>query len=183
MLLSYTELRTIADQGIIKDVDVSAINAASIDVRLGEYIMYEYPRGGAEKYPTVDLSAREGLRMGRIKYAINEAITLEPGEFILAHTIESFDLPNDLSAQFMLKSSMARGGLEHANATWCDAGWNNSTLTMELRNVSRYHNLIIRPGMFVGQMKFYRHTPVPIEHSYAARGRYNGDATVSGIKT
>lgn len=64
----------------------------------------------------------------------------------------------------------------------CDAGWNGSKLTLELSNLSRFHSIRIRPGDAIGQMVFFRHTEVPEDRSYAARGRYNGDTTVSAIK-
>ena len=111
-----------------------------------------------------------------------EGFSLEPGEFILASSIEVFNLPPDISAQYRLKSSMARIGLEHLNAGHCDAGWNGSVLTLELKNVTRYHAIHLQAGDPIGQMVFWRHEPVPADKSYAARGRYNGDGSVSGIK-
>ena len=44
------------------------------------------------------------------------------------------------------------------------------------------NDIIIRPGDAIGQMIFFRHEPVPSEASYASKGRYNGDTSVSGIK-
>ena len=39
---------------------------------------------------------------------------LAPSEFVLAETVETFNLPDDISAQFVLKSSRAREGLNHS---------------------------------------------------------------------
>jgi len=187
MLLSYVELRGLAERGVVTDVQDDAINAASIDVRLGREIMVEdldvcRNRYSGQTCRVVDLSKRESLSMRRIRILGEGGYRLNPGQFILAHTMEMFNLPNDISAQFLLKSSMARAGLDHLSATWCDAGWHGSRLTLELRNVTESHILLLKPGMFIGQMKFYRHTPVPDDKSYAARGRYNNDETVAGIK-
>jgi dCTP deaminase len=77
---------------------------------------------------------------------------------------------------------MARIGLEHLNAGWCDAGWNNSVLTLELKNMTQYHTIMLQKGDKIGQMVFFEHEPVPHERSYAVRGRYNNDSTVSGVK-
>jgi len=55
---------------------------------------------------------------------------LAPSEFVLAETIETFNLPDDISAQFVLKSSRAREGLNHLLAGWCDPGWHGSKLTL-----------------------------------------------------
>jgi deoxycytidine triphosphate deaminase len=77
---------------------------------------------------------------------------------------------------------MARIGLEHMNAGWCDAGWQGSVLTLEFKNMTRFHSIRIRPGDAIGQMVFFRHAPVSYEASYAARGRYNNNASVEGIR-
>jgi dCTP deaminase len=107
---------------------------------------------------------------------------LYPGEFILASTHELFNLPNYISASYALKSSMARIGLEHLNAGWCDAGWHGSVLTLELKNMTRSHEIVLHHLDLIGQMCFFRHKPVSDEDSYACRGRYNKDKTVSGAK-
>ena len=41
----------------------------------------------------------------------DEPFMLQPGEICLAETLELFNLPNDISCQFVLKSSRARDGL------------------------------------------------------------------------
>jgi len=64
----------------------------------------------------------------------------------------------------------------------CDPGWNDSTLTLELVNLNRYHTLRLRPGQRIGQMLFYRVTEVPEHRSYATIGNYNGDAGVGRVK-
>jgi dCTP deaminase len=174
-LLSYVELVELVDQGVIQGVQPGAINAASVDVRLGMGFKRESANVSSH---IVDLSQRQSIAFEDVDYEI----ILAPQEFVLAHTIETFILPLDISAAFCLKSSIARNGLEHLNACWADAGWNRSTLTMELKNMTRYHKLMIREGMFIGQMKLFRHTAVPEEFGYGVRGRYNGDAGVSAIK-
>lgn len=95
---------------------------------------------------------------------------------------EVFNLPEDISAEYKLKSSMARIGLEHMNAGWCDAGWHGSVLTLEFKNMLQYHAILIRPGDAIGQMIFFYHEPVPKSASYATRGRYNNDKSVSTIR-
>lgn len=175
-LLSYTELCELVEQGVITDVLHEHINAASIDVRLGNEVLVERASNRM-----VDLRARHNLTME--SYAIGEGgYRLDPGEFILAHTLEKFHLPNDICAEFKLKSSGARIGLNNVLATWCDAGWNGSALTLELQNVTRHHSILLRPGDRIGQMLFYRVSPVPADRSYAVRGRYNGDVSVQQAK-
>lgn len=170
MLMSYTELCLLIEAGVINAPE-SAVNATSIDVRLGEWVHVERaPHGGG----VVDLMHRDAPSMSPIRMT-DAGYALQPAEFVLAHTLESFHLPNDISAEFKLKSSLARSGLQHALAGWCDAGWHGSQLTLELTNATREHRLLIRPGMKVGQVIFYRHREVPDHASYARKGQYNGD--------
>ena len=176
-LLSYTELCELVEQGVIGPVEPKAINAASIDVRLGNDIIIEQYRNLLD---AVDIHKREVFP--HVNHKIGDYYDLQPGEFILAHTMEVFNLPNDICAEFKLKSSGARTGLGNALATWCDAGWHGSTLTLELKNLLRYSALRLTPGMYIGQMIFYRVTEVPTERSYATIGRYNKDVSVQIVK-
>ena len=67
-------------------------------------------------------------------------------------------------------------------ACHCDAGWHGSTLTLELKNELRYSHIRLTAGMRIGQMLFHGHMHVPDDRSYAARGRYINDKSVSAVK-
>ena len=177
-LLSHNELVGLIGGGIIT-ADPANVNAASIDLTLGDYIMVEPKNPKFDS--TVNLAKKENIKWERILMGPDGYI-LAPGEAILAETREVFNLPDNISGEYKLKSSQARNALDHANAGWADAGWNGSVLTLEFKNNSRYHDLIIEPGMKCGQMVFFRHEPVPEYASYANRGQYNGDKTVSASK-
>ena len=106
-LLSHEELRNIVELEIITPVDVKDINAASIDIHLGSTILWEDKQPG-----TVDFSKRDPVAFN--EYVMDEnGYLLEPGAFILAQSREVFNLPNWLSAEYKLKSSMARIGLAY----------------------------------------------------------------------
>ncbi len=177
-LLSYVELCELVEQGVIGPVDPSAINAASIDVRLGDEIVVESYHDNYTR--SVDIHKREVFSSTKVR--IKDYYDMRPGEFILAHTMETFNLPDNICAEFKLKSSGARTGLENALATWADCGWHSSTLTLELKNFLRYNSLRLTPGMYIGQMIFYRVTEVPKHRSYATIGRYNNDSSVQTVK-
>lgn len=177
-LLSYNELCELVESGVISPVDPSSINAASIDVRLGKDIVVE--RYVDNRVSAIDLAKREVFP--GMKTTIETHYDLRPNEFILAHTMETFNLPDDICAEFKLKSSGARTGLENALATWCDCGWSGSVLTLELKNLLNYSSIRLTPGCFIGQMIFYRVTPVPKERSYSTVGRYNNDQSVQVVK-
>jgi deoxycytidine triphosphate deaminase len=177
-LLSYNRLVQLVEQGVITDVKPEQINSTSIDITLGDTVLFE-EKPQLEENGYISLKSRNPL----VVMEQHEGdVFIKPGQFILAQSQQKFYLPNNISAEYKLKSSMARIGLEHLNAGWCDAGWNNSVLTLELKNMTQYHTIMLQKGDLIGQMVFFEHEPVPHERSYATRGRYNGDATVSGVK-
>lgn len=141
-------------------------NPASYDVRLGRRLLEATPVG----WRMHDMS----------EFSEESPFVLEVGQFYLAETIETFNLPEDVSAFFFLKSSRARRGVEHSHAGFCDPGWHGSKLTMELTSVHPYDPVPVWEGMKIGQMVF--HQTLPVEVSYAVTGRYNGDATVMPSK-
>jgi dCTP deaminase len=141
------------------------LNPASLDVRLGNNLMIETMH--QEELLRVDISDRTE----------EEPYKLLPDHFCLAETLELFNLPEDISCQFVLKSSRARSGLNHLLAGWCDPGWHGSKLTLELKNERRFHSLPLYPGMKIGQMVFHEMSNVPM-HSYRETGHYNNHLTV-----
>lgn len=188
-LLSYNRLCELVEQGVITGVQHDQINATSIDLTLGDNVLIErmHPtarsiRRGEQMVTIVSLQDRTPLYMGPHNLAEDGHLLLMPNRFILAQSAQTFNLPNNISAEYKLKSSMARIGLEHLNAGWCDAGWNGSVLTLELKNMTQHHAIQLRAGDRIGQIVFFEHEPVPADRSYAARGRYNGDTKVEGIK-
>lgn len=165
-------------------IPIGHINGASVDVRLGQVFLRESPPDTVSLRPNnyVTLFNKGELPMVKETLAWGERFYLQPGEFILAQTVEEFYLPNDIAAEFRLKSSVARAGLDQALAVWIDPGFNNSVLTIELRNNTRYHVLVLEAGMKIGQVVFFKGEFVPDEASYAVRGQYNNDKIVTGNK-
>ena len=176
-LISYSELVELVNQGVI-NADPANINGASIDITIGEDIMSESSNTAPR---AIDLMEKESLAMNKIRIPPAGHV-LYPGRFILATSVETFNLPNDIACEYKLKSSLARSGLQHLMAGWCDPGWYGSKLTLEMKNVTEHHSLLLRPGMKIGQMVFFRCKPVPEENSYAAKGQYNRQETVTANK-
>lgn len=173
-LISYNGICELIEQGVIKNAKMENVNGTSLDLVLGDEFMFEDERGGF-----VNMDDKHKSPM--LRFRNPDGYHLAAGEFILAHTVEEFALPLDVSAEYMLKSTQARNGLEHLGAGWADAGW-SGVLTLEFKNMLRHHEIYMRPGMKCGQMKFYRHDAVPEERSYKVRGQYNGDKSVSAGK-
>jgi len=187
-MLSYDEIVDLLELNIVEYAEQELINAASLDIRLGMEILIERPEpnytpiGPGDGLRRISLKSREPLKMVAHNLKDHGPFILYPGELILAHSVEVFNLPNHISAMYFLKSSMARIGLEHLNAGFCDAGWNGSSLTLELKNITRYHEIELNYLDKIGQMVFFKHKTVKPEHSYATKGRYNGDRSVQGAR-
>jgi len=180
-LLSYFELCELVDQGVI-NAKPEQINGSSIDLTLHHLIRTESPDGLSNK--PVKLKDKQNILTREFDLLGDDkcGYVLRQDEFILASSEEFFNLPDNISAEYKLKSSMARNGLEHLNAGWCDAGWTGSRLTLELKNVTRYHKLLIEAGMPIGQVVFFKHAPVPLDKSYTVRGQYNGQTKATESK-
>lgn len=183
-LLSYNQILDLLEDGVVENSKPEHVNSASLDLTLGRFILVETIRNSISGYTPhlLSLRQRESLSTKRVDLDLAGHYILKPGEFILAQTQEVFNLPCDISSEYKLKSSMARIGLEHLNAGWCDAGWHGSVLTLELRNLTTYHEIELLKGDKIGQMVFYKHVPVPISASYAHRGAYNKNKEVSGVR-
>lgn len=185
MLLAYNQILDLLDAGVVTNANKALINSASLDIRLGPKVLIEHCKvddAGRRSLHRVSLKNKEALNMREYDLDKDGPLILFPGEFVLAHSVEIFNLPNNISCEYKLKSSMARIGLNHLNAGWCDAGWNGSVLTMELHNVTRGHELVLEYMDKIGQMIFHKHQEVPADKSYAIRGRYNNNKSVSGVR-
>lgn len=165
-VLADWEIRSLCQASqMVWPFDEKLLNPASLDVRLGSNLMIEVR--DQPELMRIDISERTE----------DEPYLLLPGEVCLAETIEQFNLPDDISAEFVLKSSRARDFYGHMLAGWCDPGWHGSKLTLELKNERRYHPLPLYPNLKIGQMVFFRMSAIPLK-SYALTGHYNNHETV-----
>lgn len=170
--LNHDEILELCKAGYIEKWDESCINAASLDLRLGDTITIE---GTGDKL--LDYRSREKPNMMETKLT-EGGIAIAPGQFFLAHTMERCNFPDDMAALFRIKSSMGRIGLEHMDAGWVDPGFNGA-LTLEFKLMLDNHWVKLRPGDRIGQLIFLKGTPVSASQSYRTKGNYNG---ADGVK-
>ena len=152
---NHDQITRFCEAGGMQNFDLSCVNAASLDVRLGNTILIE------EGVGSVDYRAREKLSMREVTIHPEAGYLIHPGDFILAHTIERCNFPNDTAALFRIKSSMGRIGLEHLDAGWVDPGFHGS-LTLEFSNMTRGHSIRVRPGDRIGQLVFFHGDAVSV---------------------
>ena len=169
MILSDVEIRALCEGGMVTPFDASLVNPASLDVRLGETLLIESAQSPElVPYP-----------LGR--HDQENPYWMVPGQFVLGATLERWSIPSDVAAQFILKSSRAREGIEHLLAGFADPGFSNSVLTLELHNSRQLHAVPIWPGMRIGQMVFMKMSAAPAA-DYSIKGHYNNDLTVTPSK-
>lgn len=98
---------------------------------------------------------------------IKQTVTLFLGHrFVLASSIEEFDMPNNLMGRVLNKSSWARRGLDASMTTNIEPGW-KGYLTLELR----YHKalpLVIPAGVGICQIIFEN-----VKYPITYKGKYN----------
>lgn len=176
--LNHGEITELINAGAVTPFSRDCVNTASLDVCLGRTIMVE-DWVGPHTEP-LEFGKRQGPRLREIEIDHEHGYVLRPGEFILGHTVEWFEIPDDIAALFRAKSSMGRTGLEHMDAGWVDPGF-NGRLTLELTNCLRWHSIRLRAGDRIGQLVFLRGNKVKDEHSYRTVGNYNGRDSVFQI--
>ena len=150
--------------------DESLLNPCSLDCLLRDEIIIESAQ-------TPEMNTKLSIA----SYTKEDPYLLKPGQFILATTREVWNIPDNLAAMFMLKSSRAREGLEHLHAGFIDSGWHGSTLTLELSNVRQIHPIGLWPGMKIGQLVFHTMDEIPL-NPYWKVGRYNNDKGATASK-
>jgi len=169
-LLPDHEIRTLCEKhSMVVPFCPELLNPSSLDVTLGSTILVEVVH--TREMQPVDISGTSKLHPYHIS----------PQEFFLGQTEQLFNIPEFIAARFALKSSRAREGIEHLLAGFADPGFNKSVMTLELQNAKRFHSVPVWAGMRIGQMTF-EYLSSPPEISYAIKGHYNGDTTVTPSK-
>ena len=170
MILSDRTIRDMIVEKTLKITPLSEeqIQPASVDIRLGNTfsIVDDTPSG----IITLD---------SEIKY---KTITAEkylilPGQFVLATTMEFFELPDDLTAFVEGRSSLGRMGLFIQNAGWVDPGFKGE-ITLELFNANRCA-IELTAGRRVGQLVFAKMDRTA-QDPYS--GKYQGQTGATGSR-
>ena len=174
MILSDRDIKkAIADKriAITPPPDFAAqLGSCSIDLRLGTvFRVFEnsaFPFVDA-RHPTM---AHEASK--EVKVKDNEPFILQPGGFVLAVTMESFILPDDLLARLEGRSSLGRLGIVvHSTASIFDPGW-SGVAVLELGNLGRMP-VALYPGMKICALTFEELTsPAEIPYHRKKTAKY-----------
>jgi dCTP deaminase len=133
------------------------IGEASLDIRLGPDIIVGKRSTGAIAFDAADAQGfRDALeeRQQYVRRGFGESFHLQPGEFVIARSLEYLSLPADVSAEALGRSSLGRLGLVIATATMIQPGF-KGTVTLELTNVGNTP-LVLEIGLPIAQLVFRR---------------------------
>lgn len=156
---------------VIDPLDEADIQPASVDLHLDRvFRIFRITRR-----PYVDVRQPVEDLTELVSIEDDEPFIIQPGSFVLASTLESITLPDDIVARVDGKSSLGRLGLlVHATAGYAHPGWTGK-LTLELSNQSQMP-IALYYGMKVSQMSFLRMS-TPVERPYGSEGlasKYQG---------
>lgn len=170
MILSDKTLLKMLDEKtlIIEPLETDQIQPASVDIRLGN------------TFSVVEDSSSGIINLeNEIKYKMitSDTYILLPNQFVLATTMEYFDLPNNLTAFVEGRSSLGRMGLFIQNAGWVDPGFKGE-ITLELYNANRCA-IELKAGRRIGQLVFAKMDDTAL-HPYS--GKYQGQKGATGSR-
>lgn len=155
MILSDRDIKAKLDSGEIKispmpDLKV-ALGPMSVDLRLGHQFL-SYKRTEQPFIDVKDPSTFENLT-SLINKQNHEPFMIHPGEFVLATTLESVEIPDNLAGRLEGRSSLGRLGIViHSTAGKFDPGWKGN-LVLEISNIGLVP-VRIYPEMRVCQLLF-----------------------------
>ena len=127
------------------------LSSYGYDIRLGDEFKFLHPENlVAPRSPPPDKAYHHLVLKDKTSFILN------PGEFVLARSVETFVIPDDVTGFIHDKSTYARFGIAVQN-TVLEAGWRGD-VTLEISNHGSCSvNLIIGAG--IAQVLFIRGEP------------------------
>jgi dCTP deaminase len=155
MVLSDKDIKIALRQGRIKispKPDLATqLGSCSIDLRLGNvFQVFEH-----SKNPYIDPSKKDYSNeiTREVMVKNNEQFIMQPGDFVLAVTLEKVTITSDLMGRLEGRSSLGRLGIVvHSTASIFDPVWNGNCV-LELGNLGRMA-VALTVGMRICAMTF-----------------------------
>ena len=155
MVLSDRDIKRSLESGRIKITPKpnlkEQLGSCSIDLRLGNtFRVFEH-----SKYPYIDPAKRDYSNdiTREVSKKNNEEFIMQPGDFVLAITLEKVTIADDLMGRLEGRSSLGRLGIVvHSTASVFEPGWDGKCV-LELGNLGRMA-VALTVGMRVCAMTF-----------------------------
>ncbi len=184
MIYSDRDLKRLLAEGRIQ-IDpapdlTTQLGSCSLDLRLSnEFSVFEYNR-----YPYIDIRDPEQSRdiMKTLTVDDGQPFVLHPGSFVLAITLETVELPDDIVGRLEGRSSLGRLGIiVHATASVIDPGW-QGRIVLELANHGQMP-VALYPGMRVCSVTFEPlSSPVDVPYWKKKQAKYTNQHSPLGSR-
>ena len=161
MIVAGTDLVSLVERHV-DDYDPHNIGVVSLDIRLGPKIL-----AGSPGVSRIELENGKPYYYGFTEntYAMGDVITLLPGHFYIAHSIEFFRMPSHVAGHVYMRSTLGRRAVEHLHAGLAEPGWSGH-MTFEVTALVETQVVI---GERIAQVEFVL-TSQPVNYD----GNYNG---------
>ena len=180
--LCYTFVMVLSDRDIKKALKEKRIvisptpdlttqmGSCSVDLRLGNtFRVFDY-----SKYPYIDPSQKDYSNeiTKVVKVEKDGSFIMQPGDFVLAVTLESVKIPTHLMCRLEGRSSLGRLGLVvHSTASIFDPGWDGKPV-LELGNLGRMA-IKLTAGMRICAMTFEElSSPAEVAYTKKKNAKY-----------
>jgi dCTP deaminase len=174
MVLSDRSIKEEITRGriVIEPLNLDCVQPASVDVHLDKRLLIFK----TWRHPIyIDVRQNPDNLTESVELDEDKPFFLQPGELVLASTMEDITLPIDIVARLEGKSSLGRIGLlMHSTTGYVDPGWRGH-LTLNLSNVAKLP-ITLYYKMKIGQITFLRLTSA-VERPYGSEGlgsKYQG---------
>ncbi len=161
MILGRSRISALVGDGLIENFDEKCLGGAGYDLRLGK--VYRLTSDSM-----ISISAR---KTPDIEELTGKSFTLTQGDYVLVETLERVNMPANLAARVLNRSSIFRCGCTLVNAL-VDPGYHGA-LTFGLKNLSD-KSFTLEAGARIAQIVFEDVEGQTTEYC----GRYQGGKVV-----
>lgn len=157
---------------VIPDCDPRDIRPAGIRLHLGADLLFPV------EDQRVDLDAMEDVKFDRIRIA-DSGYVLRPGQFVLASTLEKFQVARNIVSHVDGRSTVARLGLTiHCTSGIIDGNFDEPrSIVLEMKNEGPFE-LVMRPKTAVAMLSF---TLLSTDIEQAPQTPYRNQVGVGGL--
>ena len=171
MILADVDIKQAIKDGRIKispavDFD-SQLGSCSVDLRLSE----TFRTFNHAQVPFINPSDKDVLEelTREVKASQKKPFIIQPQEFVLASTMETIELADDLLARLEGRSSIGRLGIVvHSTASIFDPGWRGKVV-LELGNLGKMA-VALHPGVRICSLTFEKLTSAAEKPYYKKKG-------------
>lgn len=136
----------------VKNYVSANIKHTELDIQIGAKAWVEKERHNTQRVHVLTPNDwNSHMEERRIE---KSGMSLLPWRFMLAETMEHFDMPLHIQGILTLRSWAAKSGLEQSSSLTLKAGW-SGVLILELFNSLATYELLLTPGLAVAQVQFF----------------------------